>query len=218
MDRPSPEEKLLHLIKNAAGKSSRKKKQADIQKTKQSTPAESLARPKKIAVHTGQIKKLKIPTLDLKFINKALRILLVIISLFFIFEVVYSRREISQVYKQGLTDEKDLEFASFPKTLQGEFSDYLPAAARRDIFISSGRRTGLKGTGITMFNAEEYVSKLKLLGIISGARPQAIVEDQNENKNYNLSVGDYLKGFLVEEVGSGKISFDYKGEKFDLFL
>ncbi|MBU2540444.1 MAG: hypothetical protein KJ593_00930 [Candidatus Omnitrophica bacterium] len=219
MDRPSPEEKLLRLIKDATGKGARqKKKQADAQESVQPSSPELPVRTQKLRTHQKRIKKLKTPIFSFKFINKVLHTLLVIIFLFFVFNIIYSSREISQVEREGFEKDKDLEFASFPETLEGEFTDYLSAGRRRDIFTSSGMQMISEGLASSIFDAEQYVGKLKLLGIISGIKSQAIVEDQNENKNYTLSVGDYLKEFLVEEVGKGKVLFDYKGEKFDLYL
>ena len=217
MNRESAEEKLLRLIKGASVKLDKQsRQQKGAQKTEEGSKGKTLIGSKDLRIPELVRKGIKIRTFSLELINRILRIAAVLILIFFIFDIIYSSRKIVRAYKEEASDAEKIDFASFPRTLEGEFSDY--SASLHDIFTAS-KGPGLSGGGVvSVFDPAQYIGNLRLLGIISGVKPQAIIEDLNEKKNYTVSVGDYFKDFLSEEVGGGKVRLDYQGEKFDLFL
>lgn len=217
MHRESAEEKLLRLIKSASNK---EKEQGPAAKGEQEAQPPDRKQPyfKSRDLQRPELAKrrLKPSRVNLGLIYGILRLAVICISIFFIFDFFYSARSLDSLYRQEIKDQGDIEFTSFPKRLEGEFSDY--SANLRDIFTAS--KLGIRGGNRVahIFDPLDYIANLNLLGIISGMRPQAVIEDSNENKNYTVGVGDYIKDFFVEEIGSGRVSLDYQGEKFELFL
>jgi type II secretory pathway component PulC len=64
----------------------------------------------------------------------------------------------------------------------------------------------------------EIISQYNLSGIVSGDNPKAIIEDKKSQKSYFLREGESAGDLTVEKIGAGKVSLDYKGEKFELVL
>lgn len=63
---------------------------------------------------------------------------------------------------------------------------------------------------------KSLVKDLNLLGIVEGARNQAIVEDKEANRTFFLYKGDRLGEFEVYDIKSSRVILDYKGEKIEL--
>lgn len=210
---------MLRLIKGAAGRNSRPEEPELLSRTTAAKDREEslnlTAQPK----HFGLLRlRLFERVFRLESINLILRSCLIVLALFFIFDLVYSSTHMRGRYQEGTSGEKEGQILPFPRTLNKEFSHYIAnTQISRDIFAPSQKTTGSLAAS-RLGSRQEYVSNLKLLGIISGAKPQAIIEDQAEQKSYSVSVGDYLEDFLVEEVAAGRVRLGYKGAKFDLFL
>jgi type II secretory pathway component PulC len=62
----------------------------------------------------------------------------------------------------------------------------------------------------------ELMKEINLLGVISGANPQAVIEDKKSGKTYYVTEGQMIGDFQVEEIGYGKIILNYNGQKFEL--
>lgn len=219
MNRDSAENKLLKLIKQSPGEKdsskrggelfSRTRTQARIGANLETLPL----KPRRYLSLAGKIKNL-----NLSSMNKILRFLVALLILFFIFDVVYNLKNFKDILRQENSQQEKSDLISLPSPLSAKPSDYLGSAESRDIFFSSGSDASLATRVPSSFNSANYAANLKLLGVISGEKPQAIIEDGVEQKTYTLGVGDYFKNFLVEEIGSGKVRFSFKGENFDLFL
>lgn len=219
MHKASAEEKLLRLIKDATGK----KEKPKVPEAADQNPSEVIKEEpvfkarRKPAVYTKRIERiLKIP--DLPSLDIILRVGLILMALIFIFDIIQSNIHIKQVLTESEKTPEGTNLNLLPEKLSGDFSRFSSDINNRDIFITSPKSTLDSYTINSGPSIAQYVNKLKLLGTISGEKQQAIIEDETEQKNYTVSAGDYLKDFLVEEVGSGKVRLDYKGEKFDLFL
>lgn len=213
MHKDSAEEKLLKLIKGAGVKSGHKRiDDAD---------ALRLNAPKRSEHHlTAAAKNRSIPEigldkirrLNLESLNKFLRLVIGLVCLAFIVSF-FNSKNIKNILNEGTASEEKSDINVLPKPLSADFKGY-SASAGRDVFgASTAQPAGAKSLG-----SGEITSNLKLLGIISGAKPQAIIEDATEQRTYTVGVGDYFKEFVVEEIGSGKVSFSYKNLRFDLFL
>jgi hypothetical protein len=217
MHKESAEEKLLKLIKGPgahidkqARQNFKPQKNGENLKSNHTPGFEQLIFGQK---YLARIKH-KTKTLSLSSINKFLTVAALAILIFFIFDFVFSARSIKKMLKeQGSLEEKS-DIAYLPKKLEGQFVDY----NKRDIFRGSFDQATSESRQIMAFDVAKYVSNLKLIGIISGEKLQAIIEDGNDQKTYNVTPGDYFKDFLVDEISNGKLRLDYKGEKFDLFL
>lgn len=64
----------------------------------------------------------------------------------------------------------------------------------------------------------EIISKLKLQGIISGANPQAIIEDSKTKQVYFISPGGYIGEIELKEILPGKVILNYRGQEAELSL
>ena len=64
----------------------------------------------------------------------------------------------------------------------------------------------------------DAVKDINLVGIISGANPQVIIEDKKTQKTYYVNKGQAVGEFIIEEIGTGKVIINYKGERFELYL
>lgn len=63
---------------------------------------------------------------------------------------------------------------------------------------------------------KEIAKDLNLLGIITGATDQAIIENSQTSKTFFLYKGDRFLGFTVYDIKESKVILDYKGEKVEL--
>lgn len=64
----------------------------------------------------------------------------------------------------------------------------------------------------------ERAARFRLVGIISGANPQAIIEDTQTQRTIYASKGQLIEGILVESVTEGKVVLFSDGERFDITL
>jgi hypothetical protein len=65
---------------------------------------------------------------------------------------------------------------------------------------------------------EEVKGQLSLLGVISGATPQAIIEDKKTLKTYFLNKGESFEDIEVGDILDNKVILIYKGKQFELVL
>jgi len=120
------------------------------------------------------------------------------------------------VPKRGLLPNADLVITGSAVKIE-DFSNYNNVFSSRNIFKSV--TTGGEAPGAEpKISRAEILEKISLLGIISGARPQAIIEDKTSNQSYFLSEGDGFGVLKVEKVETNKVLINYDGEKIELSL
>lgn len=59
-------------------------------------------------------------------------------------------------------------------------------------------------------------SNLKLLGVITGIKPQAIIEDSNLKRTHFLYKGDTFGEYKVIQIKEGKVILEHRGEEIEL--
>lgn len=64
----------------------------------------------------------------------------------------------------------------------------------------------------------ERASRFRLVGILSGDKPQAIIEDTQTQRTLYASPGQRIEGMMVESVTAGKVVLSDGDERFDLTL
>ena len=64
----------------------------------------------------------------------------------------------------------------------------------------------------------DLLKDITLVGIITGANPQAVIEDKKSLKNYYVTKGQFIGQMQVEDIQEGKIIINYKGQKYELYL
>ncbi|MDD5449605.1 MAG: hypothetical protein PHO42_03295 [Candidatus Omnitrophica bacterium] len=65
---------------------------------------------------------------------------------------------------------------------------------------------------------EDIKSQLSLLGVVSGAEPQAIIEDKRTQKTYFLNKGSTFDDIRVGDILENKVILFYKDKEFELVL
>lgn len=218
MHSDSAEEKLLKLIKSSEGARLKQKQESfSVHKpslTKGPSPAGYISGRPNLFTNLSRWFK----ALSLESINKLLRLGMALVFLLFIFNYFYSAKNLRDFLKEDSSLEDNSDINSLPRPLAGDFNDYSAALEKKGVFTASGVLASGQNRANSALNSANATANLKLLGVIAGQKPQAIIEDSVEQKSYSVGVGDYFKDFLVEDIGSGKVTLSYKGSRFDLFL
>ncbi len=202
-----PEERLLRLIRGGH------KKKNDI---KQKAPRRAEAfLPEFIKKIFLKDKILKSPLL--KSINKALVVILILSSAYFVYSLLFETQKdiISLIREKEVsppsTDIEPKEEVALPKI--EDYSVYAKEIKGKRLFSAPIEEPG------KMDVPEVDISKkFNLVGIIAGAQPQAIIEDKELKKTHYLYEGQSFNGATVEEIGSGRVVLNYRGKKIILVL
>lgn len=64
----------------------------------------------------------------------------------------------------------------------------------------------------------ERASRFRLVGILPGEKPQAIIEDTQTQRMIYATQGQYIEGILVESVTAGKVVLSDGDDRFDITL
>ena len=94
------------------------------------------------------------------------------------------------------------------------YSYYSNDIASRDIFKPLVQKEK-KAVGD---NFKQIRESLGLIGIITGEKLQAAIEDRKTKKTYFVYKGEHINDILVEDVLENKVILNYKGETFELML
>jgi type II secretory pathway component PulC len=92
---------------------------------------------------------------------------------------------------------------------------YSQGIKSKQIFGVASSQT-LQGSGITV--GANLINDINILGVVSGANPQAIVEDKKAQKTYHVNKGQMIGEFEVVDIGEGRVILDYGGQKFELSI
>lgn len=188
----SPEERLLRLIKG-------EKEEPKL------TSQNILDRPAPISFKRY---------LNIEYLEKSLGIIFFISLIYLI--ITFSLALVPKKIDSASLPKKEEKEKEEPEPEIKPFNFYLEGISRQPVFVSEvtditkSTETSLKGT--------ESVKDFNLLGIISGENPQAIIENKKTQKTYFLKRGEFIGEFQLEEVGEGKVTLNYQGQRFDLFL
>ena len=107
-----------------------------------------------------------------------------------------------------------------PPTTQQDLTPTLAASVSRPLFHTwDGAGTASSSSVVPSAGASALVSRLSLLGIMAGEKPQAIVEDTQTKKTYFVTVGQHvIEGLVVEAVQDNRVVFTLNGERVELSL
>jgi hypothetical protein len=108
---------------------------------------------------------------------------------------------------------KDKTAASKP----GGFEEYQDILASKKIFAppsASSRKAAVKeGPGL-----RELVKDIRLVGVLPGDNPQAIIEDKKSGQTFFLQKGDNIEDILIKDISAGKVVLEYQQETITLSL
>lgn len=215
-DNASPEEKLLRLIRQPAQKDTDKKQ----------APADANASKKKIAVGTSPAPSKKpekkkdalafsgITAFNFTAFNRFL--------LFFIF--VAASLFVAALLVDDPSRRAAFVLPSTPPELALKerparpFSYYDTVIAKRELFKSYTEERSARQAMPAGPTFRDLIKNLNLMGIVSGEKLQAIIEDRQLNKTYFLYQGDYLGEIKIDEIQPDKVILEYRGEQVNLFM
>ena len=208
----SPEERLLRLIRGPKKKvDPRKEETAKIEHL-------SLDAHEKVALEKKAKGKALFPSFKLSFNTQILSSLFIIILIgllsFFIYDIYYTtyhKKEVDILEEKGVTLEAEEEVEHEVKP----YSFYSSSVQGRNIFLPQQVEMEAVITGPSL---EEVSAALSLIGIIAGARPQAIIESKKSEKSYFLYEGQTVDNAKVVEILEDSVVMEYQGETFELVL
>lgn len=91
------------------------------------------------------------------------------------------------------------------------------AGIKRRLFKESAQ-SAAKNIGTSQKARPDLIKDLSLVGIVDDNGRKAVIEDKKTQKSVFLKEGDCLEGFCVSEIGSGEVSLEHEGVRFDLVL
>ncbi len=92
---------------------------------------------------------------------------------------------------------------------------YAQSVASRNLFSAE---TAALEESAPRIDVMQRIAKLKLQGIITEPDPQAIIEDQQTNQIYFLSVGGCIGDIELKAILDGKVKVYYSGQEIELGL
>lgn len=216
-DNLSPEEKLLHLIRQPAQKNAPK---ADAHKDTSSpkkkttiggvspTPSERRDKKREKMVLSG------VASINFVTINRCMLLFLFVVTSFFVADLYFNNPTAQPPIVSHFTAPE----VSLEKKQAQPFSYYKDIIVQRALFKAHGGRRSTKQAMPAGPTFRDLIKNLNLLGIVSGEQQQAIIEDTKLKKTYFLYQGDYLGEIKIEEIYSDKVVLEYKGEQVHLFI
>jgi type II secretory pathway component PulC len=214
-DKLTPEEKLLKLIENPNQDDKGLKIKRRLRKF--SFNFLSLKQLKLKIKRLQTVKEKFKPYLaNLKFVNRSIACLAILLIVFLIFDFIWGRPNMNNVYLFA-KETQGMAQAIKPAPIENvvNLSDYQSLIAKRDVF----RFTPLKKE-VPVVQAKDIlmaeVAQLKLVGIIWSKNPQAMIEDKRENKTVLVNQGDMMGKIKIKQILRDKVVVGYENEEFEL--
>ncbi len=216
----SPEEKLLNLIKKKArpssangaapqtggGQAQGPEKEA---KAPRNEGAAAAVTPSSITPDFGDFTKLSY----IRTLNTVLFGLLILLILFFAADIFLFAPEQEGVLTETAGGGR---IAKTGQIEQKPFEYYAQSLGAKEVFKAVVREEPRQS--VPAIPVEEIVGSLELLGIVSGAVPQAVIMDKKLNRRFFISEGQSRSGVELIKIGDGFVTVRYKGEEFNLSL
>lgn len=228
-DNISPEERLLRLIRGDGRESSRKDekitKDLDASQSERVIQEQPTLRkkPTEKSSLSGKFNLGKIKEhFSFNQINRILLAIFLILGVYLLADfLITSPNRIEKRILAPLAPKeiKGVALGVSDKTpAEGRFkpiSYYSEPVKSRNLFTTAASKTEQVRPSPSFL---EMVSKLKLQGIISGANPQAVIEDTKTKQVYFLSPGERISEMELKEILPGKVKLNYYGQELELAL
>lgn len=202
-DSISPEEKLLKLIRgkqkeNKIQESQPRLKVLDTKKelTPQSYPVQNYS--------------------TAPYIKKIIYATFLVACLYLIFSFLYPWVGFKKPNLTEIESQESPDIKTEPQFQQTPVEFYLKDIQDRQIFSGSATQPQIEKPLASV--SQDFIKDLKLVGIISGDKPQAVIEDKKAEQTYYLSQGQSFGELTVEDIKEGKVILNYRGYKFELYL
>jgi len=216
----SPEEKLLKLIRMNPRKEKLPSEDENTPKAnKEIKPATELKPEKKKHKSESSTQPWQVlPQLkNIILVNKALFLVFTVLIIYFLVDYFFlPSAQIPEIEVEGTQIEEIIK----EKPQIKPFSYYSNEITGKTVFkplpIEEAEPQILEDEE----ELEDIMSNLSLLGIVAGATPQAIIQDNIRKKSSFTGVGDSVGGAEVKEIleAEGRVIMTYKGKDFDLSM
>lgn len=210
-DNISPEEKLLKLIRG--DKKLKPSGAVDPGKLQEKNIAPAQTGLKGARPHSVQSFGRKYFSDDL---GKKITHFLALVSLFYLIAVfIYPWVALRKIDLPAVSVTEKPETSASEKKESKPYEFYLNAMQAHPLFGSaSGQAEEMSPSAIA--TEASSIKDINLVGVIMGDNPQAIIEDKKAQKTYYVVKGQFIGDFQVEEIVSGKVILNYRGQKFEL--
>lgn len=215
-DELTPEEKLLRLIRHS-GKKPPKEQLMSRNSDSRDTPFKS-ASPlidfKKSKFKESRILFAQIKSVNFVLINRLILWVIFVALAFFVWELYFNQTDIhtpidySYRQKEVPPEQREVKPLSY----------YIEEISKRDLFKAGLQKAESKHAVPASLTFKELIKDFSLLGIVSGDKPQVIIEDKKLNKTYFLYKGDFLGEIKIEEIHPERVILEFRGERVSLFL
>ena len=158
--------------------------------------------------------KLSLREPNIKIANKAFLSLSVVLLIYSIISLIFSRFDMKKVYTNLRPMEKK-QFTQKTIIKDRPFLHYLEMARRRNIFSPIELKEE-EDPAIKEKELQEITKSLRLVGISWEEEPMAMIEKKGENKTYFLKKGDSIGQFKINNILEGGVILDYNGKLVEL--
>ncbi len=197
----SPEERLLRLIRKSKKEGSRQPLQTSVAEQKISAITSNIAAKPKHSI---------IPKIS---VSQSILFILAASFLFMLSAFVY--QFLGYKITPPVKPKGENKTPFFQKEIP-PFENYVADIKNNSIFTNAVTPE----TSKQVINAasSEAIKDFNLIGIVSGANPQAILENKSLQKTYYLSKGQGIGEFIIEDIQEGKIILSHNGQRYELHL
>ena len=158
----------------------------------------------------------KLKGLSARTFNALLIVILAGLIIYFMYDIVYTafykKAEIKVIVDDGSVTMRSVEMGSVEVK---PYSHYSHSISGRNIFKPQQVEVEQVITGPSV---DEIRARMSLIGIIAGARPQAIIEDKKSGKSSFLYTGGMMGESKIVEIMDDTVILEYKGQRFELIL
>lgn len=228
----SPEERLLRLIKGRSKKTkpedslppqNARQNQIEVKEPDISPMPKTAPKPIKITAHSNYL-----------FFEIILTVIIVLAAVLIIFSIITGEKKseldaIEMVVKditvrenieKPLEDPKETVTAEKVKEERKEsdsFADYEKLFSTKAVFapVSGSEKTFVKTAGPHL---KELVSDFRLVGIMPGEEPQAIIEEKKTGQTFFLQKGENIQGIEIMDILTGRVILGKGDETITLSL
>ncbi len=206
----TPEEKLLNLIKTNPKKEKQEEEKVDL-----ILPQSSMLAPTLGKELVGSTTFLNSNLIQKLFITSSVCVVVMMIIL--MYQYLGGGAVLPLPIKKVMGGESfDLPVR---KTVAPEtFDSYQKAFQERNLFKTIGTPPPISTSTEKALGLTELSRNLSLSGIISGDKPQAVIEDRSNNQIYYVQSGDQVGPIQVVQVNNSSVLLRYGDEERQLTL
>ncbi len=93
--------------------------------------------------------------------------------------------------------------------------EYLAEVEGKDVFMVA---SGVSKEDAPAQAAVDEIKDISVVGIVSGDKPQVVIEDKKNQKTYYLTAGQSFGNLVVDRIESGKVIVSSQGKQYELYL